>query len=364
MKKFIYIDDESDSKVQALINGINRHGEVTIEHFQSMTFDKFVSFMEANLKNYQGILLDLRLDDKANDEGERANYTAPVVAQYLRTLATDGKIQDIPIVLCSTDERLKKIYNNDLTSHNLFDMRFSKDDTDRYECLAQQLEAVASGYETISKESDIGKLIGIDLSKLDERIFSRFLTDESFPAHEKAQFILKELIFVTGPLIDEKVLASRLGIHIETSSDWPKVKDGIFSDATYQGVFAGGWERWWMHEIDTIFNHLTGTYLSYLDADERVKVLKEKTGIENLEAAKAGKYCHSNRFWTVCACTGEPIDPIESFRVATDKEPKIWQEYRYLAPHSALERLCMEKGKKVHFMDQDRLHNLQQKLES
>lgn len=364
-KKYIFIDDEKDDLVDSLLHNINRHDFIELEYQPSMTFDKFVAFVQKDIGKYQGVLLDLRLDEKTNPEnGEKANYTAPVVAQYLRTLATDGKITDLPIVLCSTDDRLKKLYTHDLTSHNLFDMRFLKSETDKFPTIAQELLALSNGYEKINNGLSIDQLVDTDISKLDERVFARFITGETMPAHEIAQFIMKDLLFEPGVMIDEYILAARLGIDIESSSNkWTEVKEGLFKGAKYAGVFSGGWDRWWMHLVDDIFYSLSGTYLSYINADERVKLITEKTTIKPLVAAKPLEHCRSSKFWTVCSCTKEPLDPMEGFRMAVYKEPKSWQEYRYLSPDTALERKCMDKGMSVHPMDEDRYELLKKQLE-
>lgn len=362
LKKYIYFDDEKDTKVDSLIHNINRHNNVFVERSDSMLFGDFVKWIEKNIENYDGVLLDLILNDKANGNGEIAEYTAPVAAQYIRTLATDGKIKDLPIVLCSTDDRLDKLYTNDLTSHNLFDMRFKKDDTEHYKIISEKLNSLALGYEKIQELQDIYKILDINTSNLNERILSRFLTKKRIPEHEKAQFILKELIFKTGPLIDEYILAARLGVDINKSSDWENLKS-LFYTSQYKGVFSDGWNRWWMFEVDNIFNSFKGKNLSYLDANERISILKEITKLENLVEPELLMHCNSTRYWTVNINTKEPLDPLEGFRIASQVEPKSWQEYNYLSPNDALERIGVDEGYIVHKIDEDRLKYLKEMLE-
>ncbi len=363
-KTYLYIDDENDTKVESLVESINRHGNVIIKKFDSMLFADFVIWIQENRDNCHGILLDLILNEKKNSKDEISEYTAPVAAQYLRTLATDGKIKDLPIVLCSTDDRLEKLYTNDLTSHNLFDMRFKKDDTDYYELISKELNSLAIGYENILELKDIDKILNIDISNLNEKILARFLTEKTIPEHEKAQFILKELIFKTGPLIDEYVLASRLGIDIGKSKDWESLKEKLAS-AKYSGVFHEGWDRWWMFEVNNIFKSFSGQNLSYLDAKERVGLLKEHMKLNELYdyIPDEKKFCYSSRYWTVNINDRSPLDPSEGFRIATQVEPKSWQEYHYLSPFDALERIGIEKGYQVHKMDEDKLVYLQEELE-
>ncbi|MFW3345395.1 hypothetical protein ACN9K5_04220 [Aliarcobacter butzleri] len=363
-KKYLYIDDENDAKVESLVESINRHNNVTIIKYDSMLFADFVIWIQENRENCDGILLDLILNDKKNNKEQISEYTAPVAAQYLRTLATDGKIKDLPIVLCSTDDRLDKLYTNDLTSHNLFDMRFKKDDTDQYELISKELNSLAIGYEKILELRDIDKILDVDITNLNEKIFARFLMGKTIPEHEKAQFILKELIFKTGPLIDEYILAARLGVDIQRSSDWEKLKT-FFSSSLYNGVFSDGWQRWWMFKVNNIFKSFKGKNLSYLDASERIAILKEITKLENLVEPNLLMHCNSTRYWTVNINTKEALDPSEGFRVASQVEPKSWQEYNYLSPYDALERIGREdKGYIVHKIDEDRLEYLKEILEN
>ena len=91
-----------------------------------------------------------------------------------------------------------------------------------------------------------------DLYDLNAEIFARFdIENSNIPIHEYAQVILKDLIYVTGALIDESILASRLGVDIK-SKNWQEVKE-LFKLAKYQGVFSDGWDRWWMFKINEIF---------------------------------------------------------------------------------------------------------------
>ena len=196
---------------------------------------------------------------------------------------------------------------------------------------------------------------------LDSRIFSRFISVENnIPTHEYAQMILKDLIYAKGVLINEKYLASRLGIDKENSEDWEKVKER-FKEAEYNGVFSDGWDRWWMFKVDDIFEDISDTYLSYLDAKERVAILKEKLNLENLvsplpiESKDGSVKNHSYRYWTVCKALKRPMDASEGFRVYTRQEPKPWQEYEYVSLQALLdEESLLEKDIKIHGLDKEK----------
>ncbi|MDZ7818231.1 MAG: hypothetical protein U5K55_06280 [Aliarcobacter sp.] len=271
MIRYLYIDDEKD-KAETYIESLEEKGELEIDFQQAQTLDKAILLQ--NLKNYQGVLLDLRTDQEYDKDGNISDFTGAEWGQHLRVLSTNGELKnDLPIVLFSTDVKLQQTYFRDLTSNNIFDRFLSKDKTPSN--AQKKLISLANGYKDISKEKEFSNLLKIDISNLDPRIFSRFIGVSDIPTHEYAQMILKDLIYAKGVLVNEKYLAARLGIDKDTSSDWARIKE-IFDAAKYKGVFSDGWERWWMFIVDKIFNEISGTYLNYLDAKERVAILKER----------------------------------------------------------------------------------------
>lgn len=356
-KNYIYIDDEKDNLVDTVVDGINNQGLINLIYVETMTFKDLVDYINTKVDGIDGILFDLVLDGKANSRNQRAEYTAPVAAQLIRTLVTDNKIKDLPIVLCSTDDRIDTIYSKELAGHNLFDMRFKKTDTECFEQISKQLYSLSTGYEIINNSKNVNEIMNFNISVLDDRIFSKLLPIDKISIHDKAQFILKNIIFTTGPLINEYILAARLGIDIERSSDWEKFKDDFFVSAKFTGVFHEGWDRWWMTEVDDIFYKYTGSYLSYYNATERVKLIKEKICDYNLvEATVIDSFCKSNRFWTICEFSKKPLDSMDGFRL--NKEIQAWQEYEYISPLNAMKGKYTRMKKSIHPTDINRLDDL------
>lgn len=356
MFKYLYIDDAEkhirEPYSQKLSNDYIKVDTIHVSEVELGDTEKFIEYV----KEYDGLLLDLRLDETASEDTKKIKvpFTATVYAQHLRTLVTNGNIdKDIPIVLFSTDDKLKKVYSVDLTSQDLFDRYIEKTRIPKNAIL--KLLSLATGYKTINKEKDIKKLLGLaTLDELDERIFARYDEDISIPTHEYAQTILKDLIYSSGVLINELLLASRFGIDIEKSADWKHLKE-YFKDTKYNGVFSDGWNRWWMHSIDNKFYDKTETYLSYLDANERVDILKKITGLENLTVSEPIEENHSNRFWTYCKVLEKPLDPLEGFKINTPIEPKPWQEYDYCSLYAILTQKHKSKGITIHPSDRERL---------
>ncbi|OHE02632.1 MAG: hypothetical protein A2W82_06010 [Sulfurimonas sp. RIFCSPLOWO2_12_36_12] len=350
MIKYLYIDDEKD-KVTTYIESLSKDSDLSIDFQQAQTLDK--AFLLKNLKNYDGVLLDLRTDQEPDEHNNISDFTGAEWGQHLRVLSTNGELDnDVPIVLFSTDAKLQQTYFRDLTSNNIFDRFLSKDKTPLN--AQRKLISLANGYKEISKEKDFNKLLKIDTVNLDPRIFSRFSVND-IPAHEYAQMILKDLIYAKGVLINEKYLAARLGIDKESSTDWENVATA-FSAAKYKGVFSDGWERWWMFEIDKKFHEISGTYLNYLDAKERIAILKEKLGLANLNYPEPIDKNESYDYWTVCKALGKPLDSHEAFKVYTRSEPKPWQEYEYISLHALLEEspTIQQKNITIHPIDKEK----------
>ena len=243
-----------------------------------------------------------------------------------------------------------------MSSHNLFDSYFSKVNTSQN--ASQELFALAKGYIEIEENrNNLAKLMKLDdLYDLNSEIFARFNIDnQNIPTHEYAQVILKDLIYVTGALIDESILASRVGVDIK-SKNWQEVKE-LFKSAKYQGVFSDGWDRWWMFKINEIFKKEFNTYLSYLNAEEKCQLFIEKKNISDISSPIPIKFNSSNRYTTVCKVLNRPLDAIEGYRVYTTKPLKQWQEYSYASLYAFAEKLNEEKKIAVHPEDRDSLHD-------
>ncbi len=348
MIRYLYIDDESNETVQSFVEGLgNENLLIEYIHVDKVNTKNF--FIE-NLNGYDGILLDLRTDEFS----ENSNFTGSVWGQHIRDLVTRGDVEtDIPIVLFSTDKKLREIYFKDLTSNNIFDRFLTKDNTP--DNATQKLISLANGYKTILVEKDFNKLLDTDIVNLDERIFARFKNpDTNIPTHEYAQMILKDLIYAKGVLINEKYLAARLGVDM-ASANWIAIREA-FVAAKFTGVFADGWDRWWMYKVEDFFESISNTYLSYLDAREKSGILKEKLGIAPINYPELISKNTSYNYWTVCKALKQPLDPQEGFRVYTRSEPKPWQEYEYISLYAWLiqSEEIKKKNIRIHSMDQDK----------
>ena len=266
-RKVLYIDDEINGgrpQIEAIKDALEATDLLEVELFE--TGDLPIIIERINQGDISGVILDLELDSAVNSKGERVQYKAPTLAQNIREKSIQLQNLDVPIILCSTQDKIKNLYKRDLSSHDLFDMRFHKELRD-YNKESQRIHDLIMGYEIISKTGlKMDKILGVELNQIDSRIYSSLLISETLPTYNISQLILKDLIYMNGPLITEDLLAARLGVDIEGSPQWAVLRDEIFSDTKYKGAFSTGWDRWWMHMVLTTFQEKVGRNLATLDA--------------------------------------------------------------------------------------------------
>lgn len=339
--KYLYLDDDSQQKVGQIARSLSIPGVIEVEYRPVSLFTSQVEQLLAPEKEFDGLLLDLRLDQEPRENGQKAEYTATTLAQFLRTKVYDQEagIRDFPIVLCSQQSKIK-MYEADLSSHDLFDYKFPKEDVEeRAEEISNKMVALVEGYRSITDaKGDWSTILAYDTTQLDMRMFSRFTTRTTpIATHEYARHILKELLTPTNELIKEKILAARLGL-ATTEDRWPQLRDEVFGAARYQGAFGQSWARWWQPEVNRIFESMCGVTIPSLNAAERVAALAGQPGLSGLVAAEPIELNHSTWYWTICEAYQAPLDPAEGFRLAGG-EPTTWQEYDYISLKALLEQL-------------------------
>lgn len=360
--KVFYIDDEKDDLTTPIKTKLQEDGVLEVSLNKPLGFEDEIDVLKTKLKDYNALLLDLQLDGPQeevviNEKGDKfqARYQAPPLAQMIRTLASELAIPDMPIILCSTETKIKASFNRDFTSHDLFDWTFLKDDIDK--STINKIVSLIEGYQILShNKKEFSVSLKRDYIELDQRILSRFVIEENPPIHEIARVIFRDIVQPTGLLVNEFTLAARLGIDIDSSKNWKDLLD-FFSKAKYNGVFHESWNRWWNDKIIDIFEDITNENLASLDATSRVSLLIEKTGLKELVEAKPIELFESNNYWNICEVTNKPLDPFEGFKISGKEEPKPWQDYSYVSLYAivALPELIIKKGIKVHPSEIERL---------
>jgi hypothetical protein len=164
---------------------------------------------------------------------------------------------------------------------------------------------------------------------------------------------------IPGPLINEYILAARLGVDIikkETEKDWIKLKN-ILIDCKYKGIFGNGWDRWWMSKIDMFWRSVTDIPLGDINAEARVKFLNDKFGLA-LTAAKSMDKALSSLFWTIDKKTNQPLAIEDGVTAQSNIDSPPWKEDEYYSIGSALEENILN----IHPIEKDRLSKLKVKF--
>jgi len=370
--KFKYLDDEKKERAEPFAQALSSKDlglEVMFENPK-----KYSDQMDELTKSdFNGLILDWRLDLIPVIEGKSVGYRASILAQGVRSTASEKHILEIPIVLLTTFDRFQKSYEKDETSHDLFDKIYIKDDIGKQpQQISKELCALVKGYRRIiaarNKRFPFYKILNLEeqyADILDIRMQEIFPADNSKPAHKYAQIIIKELIDVPGPLIDELILAARLGVDIEKSGDWEKLKVTFLDAFSYKGPFGEVWPRWWSILLEKWWETLEGNSepLPFLNAEKRVEILRNNTNLEALLPAKSIEKGYSSKFWTICQVRKKPLDPIDGFMLQSG-ENFPWQERLYLSKIAALYREHLAGGLKIHPFDRESLDDYIEEMDS
>ncbi|MEJ5051007.1 hypothetical protein WH221_14350 [Chryseobacterium culicis] len=359
--RYYYIDDDPKSTITETAKGLSIHPEeLIVTAFQHKEWDKQISFIIENQQNFDGLLLDWTLNQKS-EEGADANFNVEALAQQLRRHIIDNdKIKkDFPIVICSADYRFQDIFSKETSGHDLFDLVFEKDefDTDQ-EKIILQLKDLAEGYKSISTHKSIKEIFGIEnLEELDYRVLDYMENQIGQPTHEIARFMLTKIVKSNGILIDEYLLAARLGadiLNIDENSvqEWHKLM-GIISETQFRGVFSNAWPKWWMHKVDEFWTNTFENSLGNLNAPQRIEMLNEQFGL-HLKPAPILEKASSSDFWVVCKKTHTPLAMNDAILATSDVNSSPWEEDEYYSIETALE----EDPKNIHILEKERVKKL------
>lgn len=367
--KYLYIDDSHEHVVEGQVSALNLNkSELEVIHRQPYgnweAEHKY--FTNDFSKEYDGLILDLRLDDEKNEKGVKAYYKGTSLAQELRTLSTEKAIKETPIVLLSANEKI--IESLDTTGEDLFDIRIQKERLtgNIFIETRDRLIALGNAYKTISelKQKPQHSNWCFELLKVNEEdIDNRFVVKAEGlygePTHSLISFLIKSFLSSDGLLISERVIAARLGIDIVESEDWNKLLS-LFDKGSYKGILCGGWKRWWSHRFEGICGQwFKDEEIRDLDAATRTEVLKRTTGLGRLESAAMMKYAQSSFYWTICRGSGRPIDPVDGLIIINQENLYPWQEKRYVSVEEALHRRNVQYWNEVATTEIDRLQRLQ-----
>lgn len=369
--RYLYIDDDALDTLESFASRVKgTQDDFDIGVMRPSDFGHDVTRLFQILSEYDGIILDWRLDMIPDESGKYFSLRAGSLAQEIRTRQTEG-VKEIPIVLWSTDPKLTRSYYGDTTSQDLFDRRHDKQEViDNSQRVREELISLSEGYRKISASIDpdqgllktVFNLTDENLEAIPTSLDAHLFSNCRQAAHVYARLILERLISVPGPLISEELLAARLGIDKERSSAWTNLLELLSGETKYTGPFSDGWPRWWAFLVERKWWRSRSPKLPRLNtlaASDRVSKLREITGLENLIAAQPIKDFYSDRYRTICEFYRRPLDPIDGV-IIDEKEPMPWQERRYLSIDAALTRRGVGQNIRPHPTETDRLDEIKQ----
>lgn len=322
--KILYIDDQKIN-AEGLIKPLQSpEFEIIVE--EPKTWNSQKDYLHKVLPSYDGLLLDLRLEFQ--NEENNIKFNGADLAQAIRSDVIAGHVKDLPIFLCSTDSNFIAFF--DRTSIDLFDNKYVKDKNLNSEKTKQELISFSKAYKSVQHNSSVKNIMQKDVGENDELVALQSELKNFKTPHEFVYLINRYVIHGSGMLIDEDLLAIRLGIDIQLSSDWQTIKESLIKSFKYNGILGDCYQRWWQSEILKWWKENVGKSLKVMSAQEKVSVLIEKFGLKNITALTLPKYHRFDTFWYKCRLSVTPLDPSDALRT-TEMPRYLWQEPSYIS---------------------------------
>lgn len=368
--KYLYLDDNEkvtrDGDVE-FMNAYSKRIEIATDYPGSWA--QRAKQILAGITTIDGIILDWELTNKSEqaklgaDQAEDVDFSAESLAEHLRISVVTNSIKAIPIILCSADKNktFSQLKNKELSTSTLFDMTYIKSDLlDKNATKSEaELYDLAYVYETLQTcDLTLPKILNIKMEEI-EVLDIRFTDSLSIilstrTTHDLVNFLLNNLILREGILINELVLAARLGIDISSCADeWEKliellVKSGI----KYCGLLSIAWNNFWAFKLEEFWEkNFPTTDLRTTGAPAKVLLLNTKFNLKLVNAQKI-KFCSSDEFWTICQGLKRPLDPANGF-IISEGSRNPWLEEEYVSGIAELEKED-KNAWRINIMDRDR----------
>ena len=272
------------------------------------------------------VLLDFRLDDQALSGDAPVSYRGGMLAAAIRERIL------IPIVLVTTEDRLREYVADNPRIRSLFDFTLLKSQIggrlSERKSAGIQIIDLARGFRSIrciledhprkAKESAkaICHLLDInegELSDLEEHLQK----DVPTKGPEFASWVLQSLLSYPGPLLDSDEVRSRLGL---TSGAFARKRVQDWADVSrYRGVFGELHPRWWERRLLAQLQAAAGNE-SFGSARQRAVAISKECGERSLPAARCS-WCNQGLVQRTCALCKKAVDATHHLVARLDDRP-------------------------------------------
>lgn len=332
MRHWFLIDDSGEEAI-TFSRELSLGDELRIEPMSAGEAEKNLS---GKTLAADGILMDV---DLSNETGIRTS--GPGMAANIRVGQTRQDLPSFPIVRFSFREKVLLNIGRDSSSDDLFDLKLDKDgisDVSRRANAQRKLIGASEVYEA-SRASvvDPAKLLELDAEQLAAWAHPAFVSEieRADRPHLIAAPIMRALVH-PGLLIDESLLAARLGIDRALSTGWGALLEAL-SPFAYRGVGSEHFPLWWARGVESWWEETAkaDNPLAAISISERTLLLgKQFADIVPLTMPKGSL---GDRPWRYCLLTMEmrgeflPVDPERSVRIIPRSPMPVWLDPLYAA---------------------------------
>src|SRR5438105_2056783 len=276
-----------------------------------------------------GVLMDVDLSGIAGEHG-----TGLGIAQDIRGKQKAHEVADYPIVRFARPEPVAKIVGGDPSSDDLFDLRLGKIEVVN-NCASVQirLNGAKRVYDQLTSfvsvdDQALDTALGLTPQQREEwshpALHTRLADGRQTAVHVVAGAFIRGLLLSQGLLIDEILLAVRLGLDREGSGEaWSQLLNG-FTNFKFKGTAHEEFERWWARGLDDWWLEISGgNSLASLTIEERHELLCNHFRLNGLLPLTMPKGSAGDRPWRLCTLNLKeyepkyiPIDPSAAFRLS------------------------------------------------
>lgn len=343
MSKWAFVDDQPGPSA-AFADGLSEADssfEVTV-----LSPADARKVLLASETEVDGVLVDVDLSDIPGEHG-----SGPGLAQDIRVNQENGRIGSFPVVRFSFRAKVLENIGGDSSSDDLFDLKIDKEFAARnIPHVRNKLIGCSKIYEEVGDNpslapEQLANFLGLSVETLESWTHPEFIarakSSRSDRPHVAAGLIMRFLT-QSGPLINEALLAVRLGVD-PSSQGWAALRDDL-NTVRYTGKGHEYFDLWWARGLEDWWLDTEGaeTPLSSMTIEQRIQQLAVKhAGLAPLTMPPES---WGKRPWRLCSLSLEeedpsiiPVDPAFGVRMASRGNLPPWVDPNYAALGVALQ---------------------------